>query len=74
VSRHNKLFSARFIISKNLQGIIESWNAGAERIFGYTAKEAIGQSVGRLGRELSREWNPDGLTIRLSAARPRLTS
>jgi PAS domain S-box-containing protein len=33
------------IISKNLDGIIESWNAGAERIFGYTAKEAIGQSV-----------------------------
>ena len=38
-------FSDDAIISKNLQGIIESWNAGAERIFGYTAKEAIGQSV-----------------------------
>ena len=33
------------IISKNLNGIIESWNAGAERIFGYTANEAIGQPV-----------------------------
>ncbi len=30
---------------KNLEGINESWNAGAERIFGYTASEAIGQSV-----------------------------
>jgi PAS domain S-box-containing protein len=38
-------FSDDAIISKNLKGIIESWNAGAERIFGYTASEAIGQSV-----------------------------
>jgi PAS domain S-box-containing protein len=41
-------FSDDAIISKNLEGIIESWNAGAERIFGYTAAEAIGQSVGIL--------------------------
>jgi PAS domain S-box-containing protein len=33
------------IVSKNLNGIIQSWNAGAERIFGYTAKEAIGQPI-----------------------------
>ncbi|MFY9837949.1 MAG: PAS domain S-box protein [Xanthobacteraceae bacterium] len=38
-------FSDDAIISKNLKGIIESWNAGAERIFGYTASEAVGQSV-----------------------------
>ena len=37
--------SADAIISKNLDGIIQSWNAGAQRIFGYTAEEAIGQSV-----------------------------
>lgn len=33
------------IVSKNLNGIITSWNHGAERIFGYTAQEAIGQPV-----------------------------
>jgi PAS domain S-box-containing protein len=33
------------IVSKNLNGIIQSWNAGATRLFGYTAEEVIGKSI-----------------------------
>ncbi|MFY9837456.1 MAG: PAS domain S-box protein [Xanthobacteraceae bacterium] len=33
------------IVSKNLDGIITSWNTGAQRVFGYTAEEAIGQPI-----------------------------
>jgi len=33
------------IISRNLDAIIVSWNAGAQRIFGYTEQEAVGQPI-----------------------------
>jgi PAS domain S-box-containing protein len=33
------------IVSKTLDGVIRSWNAGAERLFDYTAEEAVGQPI-----------------------------
>jgi PAS domain-containing protein len=33
------------IVSKNIDGVITSWNQGAERIFGYLAEEAIGKPI-----------------------------
>src|SRR5688572_22805474 len=33
------------IVSKTLDGVITSWNGGAQQLFGYSAAEAIGQHI-----------------------------
>jgi PAS domain S-box-containing protein len=47
------------IISKDLNGIITTWNQGAERIFGYSAEEAIGKPVQMLIPEDRPNEEPD---------------
>jgi PAS domain S-box-containing protein len=36
------------IVGKDLQGVVTSWNGGAENLFGYPAREMVGQPVARL--------------------------
>ena len=43
------------IVSKSLDGVITSWNKGAERIFGYTADEAVGRQITLIIPEDRRE-------------------
>src|SRR5690242_21901952 len=44
------------IASKTLEGIVTSWNAAAERVFGYTAEEMVGQPILRIiPQELQHE-------------------
>ena len=36
------------IIGKSLDGMITSWNSGAEKLYGYTKEEAVGKSISML--------------------------
>jgi PAS domain S-box-containing protein len=47
------------IVSKNLQGIIKSWNAGAQKIFGYREEEVIGKHISILIPEELRTQEDD---------------
>src|SRR5690242_3711465 len=52
------------IVSKDLNGIITSWNGGAERIFGYPAEEAVGRSI-RLIIPKERQAEEDDVLSRI---------
>ena len=52
------------IVSKDLNGVIASWNRGAERLFGYTAAEAVGQPISMLIPEERLDEEP-GILARI---------
>jgi PAS domain S-box-containing protein len=54
------------IISKTLEGIVTSWNAAAERLFGYDAREMIGQSIRRV-IPTDRQHEEDMILQRIAA-------
>ena len=47
--------SADAIITSDLKGIIQSWNPGAENIYGWTAQEAIGNYLPMIPEHLNEE-------------------
>jgi len=57
--------SSDAIVSKTLAGVITSWNTGAERLFGYTANEAIGQHISMV-IPLDRRDEETSILMRLS--------
>ena len=57
------------ILSKDLNGIIMSWNRGAERMFGYSAAEVIGQSIAIIIPP-DRLFEEDQVLARIRAGQP----
>jgi PAS domain S-box-containing protein len=62
-------FSGDAILTKDLNGVIQSWNAGAERLFGYRPEEIIGKPITTLfpSDRLNEEKN---ILARLRSGRP----
>lgn len=57
------------IVSKTLDGFIATWNAAAERLFGYTGPEAMGRPVTMLAPAGRRDEMPD-LLVRIRRGEP----
>ena len=57
------------IVSKDLDGVIKTWNPGAEQIFGYTAAEAVGRSI-RMIIPADRQHEEDEVLARIRSGQP----
>src|SRR3989442_10238516 len=59
------------IVSNALEGVVTSWNRGAERLFGYSAAEAVGQHISLIIPEDRKAEEDDVLArLRRGANRP----
>ena len=56
------------IVSKDLTSIITSWNLAAERVFGYTAEEAVGRSI-RMIIPADRQFEEDNVLEQIRAGK-----
>ena len=54
------------IISKNLKGIVTSWNPAAEQIFGYTAEEMVGRPIAILAGPQVQTKMPEQILQRIT--------
>ena len=57
------------IVSKDLDGVITSWNRAAERMFGYTAEEVVGKSI-RVIIPADRQSEEEMILDRIRAGQP----
>jgi PAS domain S-box-containing protein len=57
------------IISNSLLGVVTSWNRGAEKMFGYTAQEAIGHSISML-IPFDRKQEEEEIFVRIARGDP----
>jgi PAS domain S-box-containing protein len=57
------------IVAKTLDGIVTSWNPAAERMYGYSSEEMLGQSIDRLSPE-GRTGEIISILARIKAGRP----
>src|SRR5205807_6169710 len=57
-------FSDDAIVSKDVHGIVTSWNGAAERMFGYTSAEMVGKSI-RLIIPADRQAEEDEVLLRI---------
>ncbi len=66
--------AAEAVIYSDREGAIRFWNAGAERVFGFTAAEAIGQSLDLIIPEKQRRVHWEGYDAVMASGRSRYGS
>ncbi len=64
--------AAEAVVYANRQGVVERWNAAATRMFGYTAAEALGQSLDLMIPEHLRKAHWRGFDATMAKGKTRL--